>query len=74
MIIAILIMGLLLWSQNVVVGYKMVYEYSDDGVTISEPKVKDFDSLEDAMEYAELRDTGWRGSVNEFYKWKYETE
>lgn len=32
----------------------------------------DFDSLDDCMEYAELRKTGWKGNAQDFYKWKEE--
>ena len=74
MLIAILVMVIMIWASNIVVGYKTVYEYTDDGVVISEPKVKDFDTLDDAMEYAELRQTGWRGSIGDFYRWKGEEQ
>ena len=32
-----------------------------------------FKSVDDCMEYRELRATGWRGDAEDFYKWK-ETE
>lgn len=31
-----------------------------------------FKSLDDCMEYRELRATGWRGNADDFYKWKEE--
>lgn len=30
-----------------------------------------FDSLDDCMEYRELRQSGWEGDINDFYAWKY---
>lgn len=35
-------------------------------------KRTEFDTLEDYMEYAELKRTGWRGDIDAFYKWKEE--
>ena len=32
----------------------------------------EFDSLDDAMEFRELRATGWRGNAGDFYRWKGE--
>ena len=64
MIQAILVLVLIIWAQNTVIGVKTVYT--------NEPEVRDFDSLDDAMEYAELRKTGWRGDANDFYEWKKE--
>ena len=66
MLIAMLVIVLLIWAQNTVIGYKTVYEYE------TEPKIRDFASLDDAMEYAELRRTGWSGDIDDFYKWKEE--
>lgn len=31
-----------------------------------------FVTLEDCMEYRELRSTGWEGDVQDFYEWKYD--
>ena len=31
-----------------------------------------FKSLDDCMEYRELRLTGWKGNAQDFYKWKNE--
>ena len=64
MIQAILVVALLVWAQNTVIGIKTVYT--------NEPEVREFDSLDDAMDYAELRKTGWRGGVEDYYKWKEE--
>ena len=64
MIQVILVILLILWSQNAVIGYKTVYS--------SEPEQREFDSLDDAMDYAELRKTGWRGSIDDYYRWKEE--
>lgn len=66
MILAILVIVVMIVSQNTTIGYKMVYEYE------TEPKVSEFESLDDAMEYAELRKTGWKGSIDDFYKWQEE--
>ena len=66
MIIAFIIFGLVLWSQTKVIGYAVSAEPS------TEYLVKDFDSLDDAMEYSELLQTGWYGSITDFYKWKGE--
>ena len=30
-----------------------------------------FASLDDCMEYRELRKTGWKGDIVDFYEWKY---
>ena len=32
----------------------------------------EFNSLDDAMEFRELRQTGWRGNAEDFYRWKEE--
>lgn len=32
----------------------------------------EFESIDDAMEFRELRQTGWRGNAEDFYKWKEE--
>ena len=32
----------------------------------------DFKSVEDCMEFRELRATGWRGNAEDFYRWKQE--
>lgn len=32
----------------------------------------DFKSVDDAMEFRELRQTGWRGNAADFYRWKEE--
>lgn len=66
MIIAFIILGFVLWSQTKVIGYAVT-----SGLT-TEYTVKDFDSLDDAMEYSELIQTGWHGSITDFYKWKGE--
>lgn len=66
MIIAFIILGFVLWSQTKVIGFAVASEPT------SEYTVKDFDSLDDAMEYSELMQTGWRGSITDFYKWKGE--
>lgn len=68
MLLAILVIAVMIASQNMIVGYKTVYEYE------TEPKVSEFESLDDAMEYAELRKTGWKGSIDDFYKWRDEDE
>lgn len=68
MILAILVIVVMIVAQNTTIGYKMVYEYE------TEPKVNEFESLDDAMEYAELRKTGWKGSIDDFYKWRDEDE
>lgn len=64
MIQAILVVALIIWAQNKVIGIKTVYT--------SEPAVRDFENVDDAMEYAELRRTGWHGGVEDFYVWKKE--
>ena len=50
------------------VGYKTIEPREDQ----PEPKAYEFDSLDDAMEYAELRRTGWKGDAKKFYEWKYD--
>lgn len=32
----------------------------------------EFESVEDAMEFRELRKGGWRGNADDYYKWKNE--
>ena len=32
----------------------------------------EFKSLDDAMEFRELRSTGWKGNADDFYRWKEE--
>lgn len=32
----------------------------------------EFDNLDDAMEYKEMRMSGWKGNAIDFYKWKGE--
>lgn len=32
----------------------------------------EFNSLDDCMEYRELRLTGWKGNAEDFYRWKSE--
>ena len=32
----------------------------------------EFESVDDAMEFRELRSTGWRGNAADFYEWKEE--
>ena len=64
MVQAIIVIALILWAERKVIGVKTVYT--------TEPEVREFDNLDDAMEYAELRKTGWRGGVDDFYKWKNE--
>ena len=32
----------------------------------------EFKSLEDAMDFRELRQTGWRGNAEDYYKWREE--
>lgn len=32
----------------------------------------EFKSLDDCMEFRELRQTGWRGNAEDFYRWKEE--
>ena len=32
----------------------------------------DFESLDDAMEFRELRKSGWKGNAIDYYKWKSE--
>lgn len=66
MILAILVIVVMIASQNMIVGYNTVYEYGE------EPRIKDFASFDDAMEYADLRKTGWSGDIDDFYKWKEE--
>lgn len=64
MVQAILVMLLIIWAQNTVIGVKTVYT--------NEPEVREFENVDDAMEYAELRKTGWRGGVDDYYKGKEE--
>ena len=64
MLQAIIVILILLWAQRTVIGVKTVYT--------NEPEKKEFESLDDAMEYAELRRTGWRGDVIDYYVWKEE--
>ena len=43
-------------------------------VTYIEPKPSrnewEFDNLDDAMEYHEMRQSGWRGDIHDYYRWK----
>lgn len=32
----------------------------------------EFKSVDDCFEFRDLRQTGWRGNANDFYKWKEE--
>lgn len=64
MLEAIIVILLVHWLQKIVVGYKVIYEPKPDD---NEPKTWQFKSLDDAMEYAELRKGGWEGDINDYY-------
>ena len=64
MIQAIVVIALIIWAQNTVIGVKTTYS--------NEPTVSEFDNIDDAMEYGELRKTGWKGNADDFYKWREE--
>lgn len=64
MIHIILFVIAIVWGSRTICGYRTVYT--------NEPAVREFDDLDDAMEYAELRKTGWKGGVDDFYQWKGE--
>lgn len=34
----------------------------------------EFESVDDCFEFRELRQTGWRGNAEDFYKWRDEDE
>lgn len=64
MVQAILVMLLIIWAERTVIGVKTVYT--------NEPEVREFENVDDAMEYAELCKTEWRGGADDYYKWKEE--
>ena len=68
MILMITVIAFLLWAGRTPVGVKV---YADvPSHSVFDPIVGDFKTLEDAMDYAELRKTGWRGTVKDFYEWQ----
>ena len=66
MIIAFIVMVFVLWTQTKIVGCAVLTEPAVDY------RVKDFESVEDAMEYGELCRNGWHGSIKDYYEWKEE--
>lgn len=71
-IILMVILDLLLkWR----VGEKVVAEKPKEkpkpkAYVMSNTAEWDFKTLDDAMEFRELRLTGWKGNAIDFYKWK----
>jgi hypothetical protein len=76
----IILMVVLDILAKIIVGEKECYEEEpkrnayDNGS--AEAYIKnnswEFKSLDDCMEFRELRLTGWKGNAEDFYKWKEE--
>lgn len=81
MIEFILLMIVLEVLTKIVVGEKECWTEVDAGVDATDNGTKEafvlnnaweFKSLDDCMEFRELRRSGWRGNAIDFYKWKEE--
>lgn len=59
----IIIMVIITILSKIKVGEKVMY---------TETRTE-FETLDDYMEYLELKRTGWRGNIDDFYKWKTES-
>ena len=58
----IIVMLVLMALSKIKVGEKVIYEEHRT----------EFDTLDDYMDYVELKRTGWKGGIDEFYSWKEE--
>ena len=78
MIAFIAIVIILSILSKVAVGepYIEVYEFNPYDNGVPDKAVLDhaweFKSLDDCMEFRELRLTGWKGNAEDFYRWKEE--
>lgn len=62
MLESIIVIAIVIALSNIKVGEKVMYVETRT----------DFDTLDDYMEYVELKRTGWKGSIDDFYKWRDE--
>lgn len=72
-----ILMGILFLLSKIPVGTATPNEdYNPHNNGTADAYIKhnswEFKSVEDAMEYRELRSTGWRGNADDFYRWKEE--
>lgn len=71
-----LLLIFLLLMQKIRIGKSNVYKIDPYDNGTKEKFVLDhgyeFLSLDDCMEYRELRQTGWKGDAKDFYLWKYD--
>lgn len=62
--------------SNIQIGKAKIQktESADDEVKkkFIENKSWEFKNLDDCMEFRELRQTGWKGNAEDFYRWKEE--
>ena len=74
--IAIVIILSILSKVTVGESYIEVYEFNPYDNGVPDKAVLDhaweFKSLDDCMEFRELRLTGWKGNAEDFYRWKEE--
>ena len=71
-----LLMVFLLIMQKIPVGKAKVHKIDPYDNGTKEKFVLDhrweFKTLDDCMEYRELRQSGWKGDAVDFYEWKYD--
>ena len=71
-----LLITFLMVLQKIPVGKAKVYKFDPYDNGTREKFVLDhryeFLSLDDCMEYRELRQSGWKGDAEDFYRWKYD--
>lgn len=72
----VLLMVVLSILMRISVGEPQEPEYNpyDNGTAeaYTLDKSWEFKSLDDCMEFRELRKSGWRGNAEDFYRWKEE--
>ena len=61
MLECLLLLAVLNWLSKIVVGYREEVQPAEE-----KPRWQ-FESLDDAMEYAELRRGGWKGDIDDYY-------
>ena len=68
----IIMMLIITVLSKIPVGTVEVNERPRTEYTHKDNPAYDFKSLDDAMEYRELRATGWKGNAIDYYRWKEE--
>ncbi len=78
MILFFAIVIILAWASRTPVGEPYI-EWNNSDPRNNGTKEKfvldhawEFESVEDCMEFRELRQTGWKGNASDFYKWREE--